>query len=438
MASTIPEAGAPRHADPRPRPAAPPDARPGHAVIEDLTPLIDGGRYRAKRCVGDAARGRDDLPRRPRQPAGARALPRAGGCAIGARPRSYASTRAVGGDRWSGALTVDAVGRWRWQVAAFTDRFATWREELERKLAAGQSELSSELAEGAALLAELRDRAEEPERTRFAGAARAASATSGPIPARAPPRRSTRRCSRRRGRYPDRGEETRSAVVELDVERERARFGSWYELFPRSWGGFAGVRAAAAAVRGARLRRPLPAADPPDRRDAPQGPQRRSRGRPGRPRQPVGDRRRPRADTPRCTPSSARSRTSTAWSRRGAAHGIEIALDFAAAVLGRPSVAARAPGVVPPPPRRDAQVRREPAQALLRHLQRRLRLRGLARAVGGAARRGAVLGRARRPHLPRRQPAHQAARLLGVADRVGPRRRPRDGLPVARRSRARR
>ena len=42
--------------------------------------------------------------------------------------------------------------------------------------------------------------------------------------------------------YPDRGEETRSAVVELEVERERARFGSWYELFPRSWGGFAGVR----------------------------------------------------------------------------------------------------------------------------------------------------------------------------------------------------
>ena len=26
------------------------------------------------------------------------------------------------------------------------------------------------------------------------------------------------------------------------MERERARFGSWYELFPRSWGGFEGVR----------------------------------------------------------------------------------------------------------------------------------------------------------------------------------------------------
>jgi starch synthase (maltosyl-transferring) len=30
-------------------------------------------------------------------------------------------------------------------------------------------------------------------------------------------------------------------TLEVDVDRERARFGSWYELFPRSWGGFAGV-----------------------------------------------------------------------------------------------------------------------------------------------------------------------------------------------------
>jgi maltose alpha-D-glucosyltransferase/alpha-amylase len=55
-------------------------------------------------------------------------------------------------------------------------------------------------------------------------------------------------------------------------------------------------------------------------------------------------------------------------------------------VLGRPPVAARAPRVVPPPPRRDAQVRREPAQALPGHLQRQLGHAGLARAVGGAAR----------------------------------------------------
>ncbi len=35
----------------------------------------------------------------------------------------------------------------------------------------------------------------------------------------------------------------RAQVLEVDVERTRARFGAWYELFPRSWGGLDGVLA---------------------------------------------------------------------------------------------------------------------------------------------------------------------------------------------------
>jgi starch synthase (maltosyl-transferring) len=40
----------------------------------------------------------------------------------------------------------------------------------------------------------------------------------------------------------DRHGKTWSQTVSVEVDRERARFGSWYELFPRSWGGFDGVR----------------------------------------------------------------------------------------------------------------------------------------------------------------------------------------------------
>src|SRR6185503_17490204 len=39
----------------------------------------------------------------------------------------------------------------------------------------------------------------------------------------------------------DRSEKTWSQTFEVDVDRELAAFGSWYELFPRSWGGFSGV-----------------------------------------------------------------------------------------------------------------------------------------------------------------------------------------------------
>ena len=41
----------------------------------------------------------------------------------------------------------------------------------------------------------------------------------------------------------ERREAAKSPALAIDVERERARFGAWYELFPRSWGGFRGVAA---------------------------------------------------------------------------------------------------------------------------------------------------------------------------------------------------
>ena len=45
-------------------------------------------------------------------------------------------------------------------------------------------------------------------------------------------------------RHPDRtGAATLTKPLELIVDRERARFSSWYEMFPRSWGGLQGVQA---------------------------------------------------------------------------------------------------------------------------------------------------------------------------------------------------
>jgi len=111
-------------------------------------------------------------------------------------------------DRWHGSFEADALGRWQFGVIAWVDRVASWQHELERKVAADQSDLASELAEGAALLGVESLTVEE-------GLAAAAG---------------------------DRSEQTASEeTLEILVDCERASFGSWYELFPRSWGGFAGV-----------------------------------------------------------------------------------------------------------------------------------------------------------------------------------------------------
>ncbi len=174
-----------------------------------------------------------------------------------------------------------------------------------------------------------------------------------------------------------------SPVLELDVERERARFGAWYELFPRSWGGLDGRRPSALPAlaelgfdvvylppvhpigvtnrKGRNNARALAARAIPA-----------ARGRSAA----------PRAGTTRSTRSSAREADFDALvrGRARARHGRRARLRDP--VLARPPVAARAPGVVPAPPRRHAQVRREPAQALPGHLQRRLGHDDCARASG--------------------------------------------------------
>ncbi|HET9074754.1 MAG TPA: maltotransferase domain-containing protein, partial [Solirubrobacteraceae bacterium] len=121
------------------------------------------------------------------------------------------------GVRWAGSFEVDQVGDWEFEIQAWVDRVATWQQEISRKRAAGQADLSGELSEGAALLGIEID-PDEPDFDTLldpeAGGAnrheRYGVATLGPLPVR--------------------------------VDRLRARYGNWYELFPRSWGGLAGVR----------------------------------------------------------------------------------------------------------------------------------------------------------------------------------------------------
>ena len=150
-------------------------------------------------------------------------------------------------------------------------------------------------------------------------------------------RRSSARASSTRGARPRRSSARRTGTarrrspkpLEVDVERERARFGAWYELFPRSWGGFKGVAEGAAAAGRARLRRRLPAADPSDRDDEPQGPEQRARRRrraiPGSP-WAIGG---PEGGHDAIHPELGTLKEFDALVAAARKHGLEIALDFA-------------------------------------------------------------------------------------------------------------
>ena len=204
---------------------------------------------------------------------------------------------AVGNDRWTGSFRVDAPGRWEFTRPGVGRPF---RVVPRRAPAQGGG---------------------RPDRPR-----RASSQEGAVLFGVAELDVETALASTEADRF----EATRLVrPLGVDVDRERARFGAWYELFPRSWGGFAGVEKALPELARARLRRRLPAADPPDRRHEPQGAA-TTRSRPGRttPAAPGRSGAR-RAVTPASIPGSGRSRTSTGSSPPAGTHGVEIALDFA-------------------------------------------------------------------------------------------------------------
>ena len=202
--------------------------------------MIDCGRFAAKRTVGESRAGRRrHLQRRPRRRARGRALLRAGLQALAGAPLRHVDAH-VAGDRWAGEFEVTRLGPYTWTVEAWIDAFAGWREELRRKLEAGQADLSGELSEGVLLLdaggAAREGRRRDAHRRRARGRCAPARADEAHQAALDPDLLEAVQ------RHPDRSRATpMDRTLRVDVDRERARFGAWYELFPRSWGGLKGV-----------------------------------------------------------------------------------------------------------------------------------------------------------------------------------------------------
>jgi len=182
-----------------------PKTTPARIQIQEVAPQVDCGRYPAKRTVGDRLEVTARIFRDGHETLGAAVRHK--------RPGATGWTETLlerfGNDVWGGSFEVDAPGLWGFRIEAWVDRVASFQDELRRKVAAGQADLAGELSEAAVLL-----RAEELT------VDEALAAAAG-----------------------DRSEKAWSQTYEVDVDRVLARFGSWYELFPRSWGGFKGVRA---------------------------------------------------------------------------------------------------------------------------------------------------------------------------------------------------
>jgi starch synthase (maltosyl-transferring) len=204
-------------------------------AIENVLPQVDCGRFPIKRVVGDTITVSADVHADGHDVLAAVAMYRR----AGDTSWREVAMQPVGNDRWQATFTVESLGRYEYTVEGWIDRFASWRQEVSKKAGAGQ-DVASELLEGAALISErllsAPDVPEAPQVRRVQQVRDTLSRGTGEV---------TARLAKALGddvaafmaAHADRSLATRfDRVLEAIVERVRARFGAWYEMFPRSAG----------------------------------------------------------------------------------------------------------------------------------------------------------------------------------------------------------
>ena len=199
-------------------------------IIENVEPQVDCGRFPIKRTIGEDVRVSADIYADGHDAVAAVVRFRR----VGEATWRESVMTPVDNDRWQAAFSVDALGRYEYTVEAWIDRFASWRQDLSKKAGAGQ-DVSLELTEGAALVAATIEQHADAADHQLGGLVDALGSEGelGPRVAAG----LNESLSAFMARYPDRSQSTHfGRVLPVLVERERARFGAWYEMFPRSAG----------------------------------------------------------------------------------------------------------------------------------------------------------------------------------------------------------
>ncbi len=200
-------------------------------VIEGVTPQIDDGRYAIKRTVGERVIVEADI-----FTDGHDAL----SCVVLYREQeemawTEAPMKFLLNDRWRSEFTVNTVGRYYYTVVGWVDHFKSWRRDLKKRVNAAQ-DVSVDLLIGAQLIEEASERtsATKDDATWLRSVASVLrqknKSTQHKIQVAL-----DEQLLEYMNRYPDRRfAVTYDQELPIVVDRKRARFSTWYEMFPRS------------------------------------------------------------------------------------------------------------------------------------------------------------------------------------------------------------
>lgn len=199
-------------------------------VIEHVTPELDSGRFPIKREVGDHMEVTADIFKEGHDLIAAvlRFKP------LSDKKWQEVPMHHIDNDQWGGAFDLLQNTRYQYTIGAYMRTFDSWREELTKKHGV-VDDLTSELLEGLALLQAAAPRAKGKDKsqlkewlatwtdqpTQEARVTVALDESLGTL---------VGRCEERQGwtQY--------DPILEVVVDRVRARYGAWYEIFPRSQG----------------------------------------------------------------------------------------------------------------------------------------------------------------------------------------------------------
>jgi starch synthase (maltosyl-transferring) len=220
-----------------------PEEGRGRVIIEEIQPQVDCGRYPARRFLGDPITISAAIFSDGHDHVAAQLLYKH----ESERDWRAAPMTALTNDMWTSSFTADQIGTWVFAIQAWVDHFDTWRSDLRKRLAAQPDAQSLDEATrnlpprdiplaftiGAKLLDQAAARAKGADAKQLRSIAsslrmlaeKKAALYEDPL---------TLEIEELAARYPDLTCVTSSRGLTLWIDRERARFSSWYELFPRS------------------------------------------------------------------------------------------------------------------------------------------------------------------------------------------------------------
>ncbi len=196
-------------------------------VIERVSPEIDAGRFPIKRTVGETVEVEADAFADGHDEIVVRLLyRRAADAAWSEVPMEF-----LGNDRWRGQFAVQHLGQYVYTVRGYVDHFRSWRRDLKKRLDAGQDvrvdvQIGARLIQAAAVRATGDDAIglrQWFERTHVVEA--------GPLRTLCDDASLLELMDRW---LPPHFATDYERELSVTVDRERARFSTWYEMFPRS------------------------------------------------------------------------------------------------------------------------------------------------------------------------------------------------------------